>query len=193
MARTRAFRHLVACMTMLVVAGTVLAFEWSPEIIRPGDQRYLVEVRLGDGDAATVYHVEVVLTDRGGAFDVAVTLPIVREGLAPAEVGTSLFYVSFEAGAALKAVSPDLVLAGQVRAAGDIAVRDEPVELLFGTGWVHFEREEQVAGLTCVVLRVESTGFGEYTMAVAEGVPFPCFSEYGEGSNRVSTRILEAD
>jgi hypothetical protein len=50
-----------------------------------------------------------------------------------------------------------------------------------------------VAGLTCVVVRVEMTGYGEHTLAVAEGVPFPCFSDYGEGDGRVRTRIIEAD
>jgi hypothetical protein len=33
---------------------------------------------------------------------------------------------------------------------------------------------------------------GEDAMAVAGDAPFPRCSEYGEGSNRVRTRILEA-
>lgn len=138
-------------------------------------------------------HVEIALTDLGGSFDVAVTLPIVRTGLSPAAVGSLLFYLGAEANVALMAASPNLMYANYVGIAGDVAVRDEPVELLGGIVRVHFEREEQVAGLTCVVVRVEWTGFGEYTLAVAEGVPFPCFSDYGEGDGRVRTRILEAD
>lgn len=190
MIRTRCYRHIITWVTLLLSAGTVLAFEWSPEIIRPGDQRYLVEVRQGD---AAAFHVEIVLTDLGGSFDVAVTLPIVRTGLSPAEVGSLLFYLGAEANVALMAAAPNLMYASYVGIAGDVAVRDERVELLGGIVRVHFEREEQVAGLTCVVVRVEWTGFGEYTLAVAEGVPFPCFSDYGEGDGRVRTRILEAD
>jgi hypothetical protein len=193
MIRTIGYRHMIAWLTLLLSAGTVLAFEWSPEIIRPGDQRYLVEVRKGEGDAGAVFHVEIVLTDLGGSFDAAVTLQIVRTGVAPAEVGNLPFYLGFDASFALMAASPNMIFAAQVGVAGDVTVRDEPVELMFGMGRVHYEREELVAGLTCVVVRVELTGDSEHTLAVAEGVPFPCFSDYGEGDGRVRTRILEAD
>lgn len=189
----RAFRQLLACLIALPFVGAALAFGWSPEIARPGDQRYLIEVRQGEADDATVHHVEIVLTDVGGAFDVAVSVRLLRAALAPSDVGRVLLDLGPAAMSVLSAASANLVFVGYATVQSDVAVRDEPVELAGGIGRVHYEREEQVAGLTCVVVRAELTGYGEYILALAEGVPFPCFSDYGEGGGRVTTRILEAD
>lgn len=190
---SRAFRRLVVLALVVLATGPGLAFEWSTEIVRPGDQRYLIEVVQGDGDGARVHRVEIVLVDRGGAFDVGVTVSVTRPGITPADVGTSPFDASMELTSALSAIAANAVFASYAGIAGEVAVRDEPVELVGGMGRVRYEREEQVAGLTCVVVRVELTGYGEHLLAVAEGVPFPCFSAYGEGPNLVRTRILEAD
>jgi len=193
MARARAFRSLAVCLIALVAGGAALAFEWSPELVRSGDQRYLLEVTQGEGDDARVHHVEVALTDRGGSFDVRVTVTLMRSGLAPSAVGSALFDGSIELMSVLGAASANMVFVQFAGVAGDVAVRDAPVELAGGIGRVHFEREEVVAGLTCVVARIELMGYGEMTLAVSEGVPYPCFSAYGEGSGSVRTRILEAD
>lgn len=190
---SRAFRRLVVLALVALPTAAGLAFEWSAEIVRSGDQRYLIEVVQGDGDDARTHRVEIVLVDRGGAFDVGVTVTVARAGVAPAEVGRSPFDASTELMAAMSASAANAVFASYAGIAGEVVVRDEPVALVGGIGRVHYEREEQVAGLTCVVVRVELAGYGEYLLAVAEGVPFPCFSAYGEGPNLVRTRILEAD
>jgi hypothetical protein len=59
------------------------------------------------------------------------------------------------------------------------------------TTTMYMEREEVVAGHTCVVIRMELEGGDELEFAVAENLPVPCFSRYGSGSDAIEARLID--
>ena len=60
-----------------------------------------------------------------------------------------------------------------------------------GFGAIDMEREEEVAGRICVVIRMELDGSDALEFAVAEGLPIPCFSLDGSGADAVEARLVE--
>jgi hypothetical protein len=72
----------------------------------------------------------------------------------------------------------------------DIAVQEAPIPVM-GMGTLYMDREEVVAGQTCVVIRMELEGGDELEFAVAEGLPLPCFSRYGSGSGAIEARLVD--
>ena len=72
----------------------------------------------------------------------------------------------------------------------DIEVRADPIGVK-GIGLLYTDREQVVAGRTCVVLRAELEGGERTEFAVAEGLPLPCFSRYGSGDEAVEARLIE--
>jgi hypothetical protein len=176
-------------VSLFAVVGMGQAFSWAPFEFPPGDQGYTMEVVSGEG----VARFDLDLVDRGGAFDVTTIMTVVQSGVAPGSMSEAMFGGS---GMSMFAFGP-LMLFGTsyflmplLLGQEDIAVRDAPIEMK-GVGRMYLEREEVVAGRTCVVLRVELEGGDGMEFAVAEGVPLPCFTRYGSGSEAVEVRLIE--
>jgi hypothetical protein len=79
----------------------------------------------------------------------------------------------------------------------DIAVRDAPIQVP-GLGTLHMDREEIVAGHTCVVVRIVFEGDDDFEedgdvfeIAIAEDLPFPCFSRHGLLDEAVEAHLVE--
>lgn len=63
------------------------------------------------------------------------------------------------------------------------------LEFRFGEG-----ESVQMAGYECVVIRLEMPQQdGDFEFALAEDLPFPCFSRYGSGEGAFQMRLLSAE
>lgn len=193
-------RHRFATFVLLLflaAGGSASAFRWTPFAFPDGDQHYVLEVRQGEGDGIVVGTVDLRIDDLGGRFDVTTTVTFVQSGLSADDLSAAAFgglmANLMTLGPAL-AYGPASFLLPMMLGEEDVRLRDEPIRLLGGAS-LHMDREEVVAGRTCVVARYEIEGdpSGTMTFALAEGLPFPCFSVYGSGDGRVEVRLLQAD
>lgn len=171
-----------------------LAFEWSPGEFPEGDQRYVLELRTGE--EAQGVRMVIDIRDVGDGFDVTSTMTfeqagVGRDELSDAAMGGSMLGM-FALGPMVM-YGPSFMLLPMLLQGEDIAVRPEPIKVL-GLGTLTMDRSEEVAGLDCVVLRLEmdNSSEGALEVALAEGVPFPCYSRYGTGDDAVEVRLIEA-
>lgn len=181
-------RSLVVYL-MVTAFGGAQAFQWAPFEFPPGDQGYTLEVVTAEG--ASQIHIDIV--ERDGSYAVTTTTTLVREGIAHDDLDDAMFGGS---GLAMFSLGPMLLfgpgffmipmLLGQE----DIHVQDTPIRVL-GMGTMYMDREEVVADHTCVVIRLELESGGELEFAVAEGLPFTCFSRYGSGGDAFEVRLTE--
>jgi hypothetical protein len=174
--------------------GLAQAFTWELLEFPAGNQHYTVEFIQG-GDAATRVVLDIVIVDHGGSFTVTTTTTseqrdVAQDDLAGATLGGSMMMAY---GPALM-FGPTFMLFPLLLGEEEIRVRSEPL-VLVGFGRLYMEREEVVAGRTCVVIRFEpaQAGMEASEFAVADGVPFPCFSRYGSGSDGIEVRLLRAE
>jgi hypothetical protein len=181
----------------LLAGGSAHAFRWTPFAFPEGDQHYVLEIRHGEGDAAVAGTVDLRIADAGETFDATTTFTFAQTGLSAEDLSSVAFGGSLTGmlvmGPAL-AYGPAFFLLPMMLGEEEVRVRTEPIRMV-GVGALHMEREEEVAGRTCVVVRFEPDGdpSGAMTFALAEGLPFPCYSVYGSGDGRVEVRLLQAD
>jgi hypothetical protein len=181
----RSFIAILACF----VVGTAHAFQWTPFEFPSGDQGYTVQITSGEG----VSLIDIVMIDRGGTFDVTTSMTFEQIGVAQDDLSGAMFG---GAGPAMFGFGPMMLfgpsffilpmLLGQE----EIAVRDTPITVA-GFGTIYMDREEVVAGRTCVVVRMEFDGSDALEFAIAEDLPIPCFSRYGSGSEAFEARLVE--
>jgi hypothetical protein len=183
--RTRAFVAVVAC----VVVGSAQAFQWTPFEFAAGDQGYTIRVASADG----VSVIDVDMVDRGGTFDVTTAMTVEQRGVALDDLGGAMFggagLAMFGFGP-MMLFGPSFFMLPMVLGQEDVSVRDVPIRVL-GMGTLYMEREEVVAGHTCVVIRLEMDGADALEFAVAENLPVPCFSRYGSGADAVEARLVD--
>lgn len=190
-------RHALALAAalLLAAAGAAQAFGWEPFAFEPRDQAYTIEVVQGNDVPTSTIEIDVVA--QGDGFDVTTTMTTEQTGVAIDELDGALFGGgSF----AMLAMGPTMLfgpaammvpaLVGQE----DIRVREEPIRVM-GYGTLHMEREVEVAGRTCVVLRfeVDEQPDAGFEFAVADGVPIPCFSRFGSGDDAVEIRLTRIE
>ena len=136
---------------------------------------------------------DVDIVERDGAYDVTTTMTLDQVGIAPDELSDAMFGGSglamFGFGP-MVFYGPTFFLLPMLLGEEDIAVHGTPIRVM-GMGTLHMDREEVVAGRTCVVIRMELEAGDEIEFAVAEGVPLPCFSRYGTGSDAIEVRLIE--
>lgn len=190
----RTLKYLTPILAALALAGSAFAFEWTTGVFPSGDQHYTLEFRYGSGEEAQASTVDIDLVDRGGTYTVTSTVTSVQE-IAGDELDLGVLTLGNGMGALGPSImfGPMFMFLPMMLEGQDIRVRDEPIVVL-GMGEMHMERTEQVAGLECVVVRFEQPD-SDLTMefALAEGLPFPCFSRYGSGDEISEFRLLEAD
>jgi hypothetical protein len=136
--------------------------------------------------------MEIDITDQGDSFDVLKTMAV-RQDVSKDEMdfmnmggftsGLNMMGPAMMFGPMFMCLP--MMLEGQ-----DIRVRSEPLVIL-GMGEMHMERTEMVAGHECVVIRFEPAGGDDtFEFALAENVPFPCFSRYGSGYDLMEMRLI---
>ena len=190
------FSHLVrvSIVTLTTLALTsAFAFQWAPFEFGPGDQRYTIEIRTGDAPVTTL---EVTMLDRDDGFHVSTVMRFEQKGVRQADLGNAMFggqaLGMFGLGPML-VFGPSYMMLPMLLGNEEVRVREEPLRVM-GFGSLFMEREEVVAGHTCVVMRLELDGGDDsFEFAVAEGLPVPCFSRYGSGRDQVEMRLISAD
>ncbi len=181
-------RRFVALL-LVVAMGGAQAFQWTPLEFPAGDQGYTIEIITDEGTS----QIDIDAVDQGGTYDVTTTMTFDQIGIAQDDLDDAMFGGSglamFGFGP-MMLFGPSFFILPMVLGDEDIAVTDTPIRVL-GMGTMYMDREEVVAGQTCVVIRMELEGGDEFEFAVAEGLPLPCFSRYGSGSDAVEVRLID--
>lgn len=178
----------IVIVGLAVALGAAQAFQWTPFEFPAGDQGYTLEITTAEG----VTEVDVDIVDRGGSFDVTTTMRLAQTGITQEDLGTAMFGGS---GLAMFGFGPMLLfgpgffLMPMLLGEEDIRVQETPIRVM-GMGTMYMDREEVVAGHTCVVIRMEMEGGDELEFAVAENLPVPCFSRYGSGDEAMVARLV---
>lgn len=179
-----------------VALAAANAFEWTPGQFPEGDQRYTLEFVSGEGEDIQRSTLDIDIVDRGGSYQVTTTMSteqVLAEGELDLDaLGSGVFGLG-AFGPALM-FGPTFMILPLLLEDQDIRVRSEPVELM-GMGTLRMERSERVAGHDCVVIEFEQTNNpdGQVEFALAEDLPFPCFSRYGTGDGTIEIRLVRAE
>lgn len=178
---------MIACLA--VALGGAHAFQWTPFEFPPGDQGYTMEIVTGEGISV----VDIDIVEAGDAYEVTTTMTLVQSGVDQDELSDAMFGGSglamFGFGP-MMLFGPSFFLLPMLLGEEDISVQDTPIRVM-GMGMMYMDREEVVAGHTCVVIRMELEGGDELEFAVAENLPVPCFSRYGSGSDAIEARLID--
>lgn len=182
------FRRLV--VTCLVVAlGGAHAFQWTPFEFLPGDQGYTMEIVTEEGTSI----VDIDMVESDGSYEVTTTMTLVQSGVDQDALSDAMFGGSglamFGFGP-MMLFGPSFFLLPMLLGEEDIAVQATPIRVM-GMGTMYMDREEVVAGHTCVVIRMELEDGDELEFAVAENLPVPCFSRYGSGGDAIEARLID--
>lgn len=175
--------------------GAAHAFTWEPFTFPEGDQGYTLEIVQGEDGPATTIDIDVV--DVGDAYDVTTTMTYQQAGVPKSDLDSAMFggstFGMFAMGPMMM-FGPSFMMVPMMLGEEDIRVREEPIRVM-GFGSLHMDSEVEVAGRTCVVMRMVPDGDPEagYEFAVAEGVPFPCYSRYGQGDDVVEIRLVRIE
>lgn len=185
----------------LIVAllfATAQAFTWQLDQIPPGDHYYLLELISTEADGTTQRAtVAIDVKAVGSTYDVQTTYSISQTGVAAGDLSAVWFGGSMLAMAAFGPMlmyGPMFFLMPMMLGNEEIRVRSEPI-IVMGMGRLYMERTERVAGHECVVIRFEASDGGMQPMefALAENVPFPCFSRYhNDDGSSMEIRLIEA-
>jgi hypothetical protein len=179
--------------TFALLLGAAQAFTWEPFVFPEGDQSYTLEIVEADDIPSTTIRIEIV--DVGDGYDVTTTTTLQQTGVSQDDLESAAFgggaFGMFAMGPMMM-FGPSFMMLPMMLGEEDIRVREEPMRVM-GAGSLYMDAEVEVAGQRCVVLRFEpdQEGGGGFEFAVAEGVPFPCYSRYGTGDDVVEIRLVE--
>ena len=186
---TRLRNRTLAILVLAALLGAVHAFQWEPFDFPPGDQGYTIEITSSEG----VLLLDVEIVEQEGSFDVRTVMTFDQAGVGAGDLGAAMFggagMAMFGFGP-MMLFGPGFFLLPLVLGQEEIAVREDPIDVM-GMGTMVMEREEEVAGHVCVVIRLELASGDALEFAIAEDLPVPCFSRYGSGANVVEARLLE--
>lgn len=193
--RTPVLRAL--SIVALATLGVAWAFTWTPFAFPSGDQHYVLELRQGEDADAAVSVIDLQIRDVGGSYDVVTTLTLEQRGVSGDDLATAAFggdAVGMLMFGPMVAYGPSFFILPMILGEEEVRVRAEPMRVM-GMGSVTMDREVEVAGHTCVVVTYTPDGdpSGVVEFALAENLPFPCYSVYGTGSDRIEVRLLRAE
>lgn len=137
--------------------------------------------------------VDVNIAEGGGSFEVTTPMTLVQSNVDQDDLGEAMFGgsgLAMFAFGPMMLFGPSFFLLPMLLGEEDISVQDTPIRVM-GMGTMYMDREEVVAGRTCVVIRMELEGGDELEFALAEDLPLPCFSRYGSGSDAVEARLID--
>lgn len=189
----RQMRFLV--VALLVVTSHSLAFNWNIDQWPEGDQAYTLEFR--QGDSGEVVTMSIVVTDQDGLYDVTTTMTVNQTGIAQSDLGSAAYggnALGMFALGPMAFYGPAFMMLPMMLGQEDIRVREEPMRVM-GMGSITMERSETIAGYECVVVSFSPDNDPDAVMefALAETLPFPCYSKYGSGSDAVEIRLVSAE
>ncbi len=181
----------------LLYASWAAAFTWDPSTFPAGNQRYTFEISVEGEDGPAVSTLDYQVTQNGDTYDTVSTLTVRNDGVSQDELSDAMFggdaLMTFGFGPMMAFYGPAIFLLPMMLGSEDIHVRSEPVRVA-GMGSIYMDRSEQIAGHECVVLRfVPDDGSSEMEFALAEGLPFPCYSSYGDEGSRTTMRLIHAE
>lgn len=184
----------VLLLVALLLVGTAFAFEWEPLEFEARDQAYTVEMRDAAGELLLTLDIDIV--QNGETFDVTTVQTVHNGGVEASDLDEAALGVGggmLGFGAAVF-FGPAFMLLPLVLVDQEIAVRDEPIEVA-GYGTVTMNSSSEVAGTTCVDVRLQpmNEGMPVVELGIAEGVPFPCYSRYGEGDDVTDLRLTRIE
>lgn len=191
-------RRCVLCSLfgLLLTTGSASGFLWQPNEIPPGNHTYALEISNGQADSEPV-RLELTFTQEGESYSVDTVYRLRQTGLSSDNLGDAMFgssMLGMFAFGPMVMYGPAFMMLPLVLGQEEIRVRSEPM-IVMGLGRLYMDKTEEVAGFECVVLRFESSdGSSEpVEFALAEGLPFPCFSRYSNGDGTFTeVRLTEA-
>jgi hypothetical protein len=189
-------RRFALVLALSLALPAAWAFQWEPFAFPEGDQHYTLEVRsVGGGEAAPASVIDIVIRDTGGSYTVETTMTFVQEGVSSDDLANAAFGGSmlgtFMFGP-MMLFGPTFMMLPLMLGQEDIRVRPEPM-LVMGMGRLTMDRSETVAGRECVVLTFTPNDGEPFEFALAEGLPFPCYSRYDSGDGMMEIRLVRAD
>lgn len=185
-------------VSVMALAGWAGAFSWEFFEFPSGDQHYLFEIVIADDSDSSRSLIDFVVKQNGELFDATTSITFEQYGIELDELGDAVFGGSsiglMMFGPAMLFYGPGMFLLPIMLANEDIAVRETPI-VQAGLGTIHMDRSEIVAGHECVVISFvpEDEDSAVLEFALAEALPFPCFSVYLDGDSRTTLRLLQAD
>lgn len=190
------FLGLVVALVVATTVGGALAFEWTPFEFPEGDQHYTLELTTGGADAQVVT-IDIAIQASADGYDAVTTMTIDQSVASAAELGEVAFggsALGMFAFGPMMLFGPSFMMLPMMMGQEDIHVRQEPIRIM-GMGSLFMESTEQIAGHECVVMKLELDQTPDEVMefAVAEGVPFPCYTRFGQGDDAVEVRLVRAE
>lgn len=191
----RAVRWLAA--TAVLAAGGAFAFQWNPDAFPTGDHSYSWEITTQGDQGPEVATMTVDIAQKGDTYDTTTTLSVTQSGVAHDDLSTAALGGSMAGmlgfGPMMMFYGPAFMILPMMIGDEDIHVRQEPMRVM-GMGSLVMDHSETVAGHECVVIRFEPDDDSGSPMefALAEDLPFPCFSSYGGDADKVTIRLTEA-
>ncbi|MEJ2291195.1 MAG: hypothetical protein P8Y05_05695 [Deinococcales bacterium] len=191
-------RTTIRVMTVvaLLAAGSAFAFKWNPDAFPTGSHSYTWEMTVDSADGPQSATITVDITQKGDSYDTATTLKTTQTGVAHDDLSSAVLGGSMMGALAFGPMmvfyGPAFMMLPMLLGQEDIHVRGEPVRVA-GMGSIYMDKSETIAGHECVVMRLEmDDGSAPVEMALAEDLPFPCYSQYGDEGDRTSIRLIEA-
>ncbi|MCA9839021.1 MAG: hypothetical protein KC422_19045 [Trueperaceae bacterium] len=188
-------RVFFLAVLVFLFSSQSFAFTWQFDQWPEGDHTYTLEIHQGESDQVVTLTID--LKDTGGTYDVSTTMVINQTEVAPAELSTAAY-----GGEALGMFmfgpmifyGPAFMMLPMMLGDEDIHVRSEPMRVM-GMGSISMDHAETIAGYECVVLSFTTDDEPDNVMefALAENLPFPCYSKYGSGSDAIEIRLVSAE
>lgn len=193
---TRPARTL-APLLLLALLGAAHAFEWEPFAFEAVEQAYTIEIFQGEGAEVPDAVVDVEVVPAGDAFDVTTTMTFEQHGVAADDLEDAMWgggAAGMFAMGPMLMFGPTFMMLPMLLDGEDVAVRSEPTRVL-GVGTMHMDREVEIAGHRCVVVRLEPQAENGATVefALAEDLPLPCYTRYGTGEGATEVRLVRAE
>ncbi len=188
----------VALAVALLAAGYALAFDWNPDTFPTGDHSYTWEIASQGDNGPEIATMTVDIRQQGDSYATTTTLSVTQSGIAHDELsgaalgGSMMGMLGF--GPMMMFYGPAFMILPMMLGNEDIHVRQEPIRVM-GMGSLVMDHSETVAGHECVVIsfRPDDDSTAPMEFALAEDLPFPCFSSYGEDTDKVSVRLVNAE
>ncbi len=196
----RTIRYVFMSVIVLVVAlvGWAGAFSWEFFEFPSGNQHYLFEIVIDEDGDVNRSLIDFVVNQNGDLYDATTSITFEQRGVTHDELGDAVFGGSsiglMMFGPAMLFYGPGMFLLPIMLANEDIAVRADPI-VSEGIGTIHMDHSETIAGHECVVISFvpEDEDAVMLEFALAEALPFPCFSVYHDGDSHTTLRLLQAD
>lgn len=189
------------CLTIIITSLFItlssysLAFEWNFDQWPEGDQAYTLELRQGDSDQLVT--MNIVVKDEGDSYDVMTTMTVNQSGIPRGDLGSAAYggnALGMFALGPMAFYGPAFMILPMMLGQEDIRVRNEPMRVM-GIGSITMDRSESIAGYECVIVSFTPDDSPDEVMefALAENLPFPCYSKYGSGSDTIEIRLISAE